>query len=387
MTKKLTVLLGAGFSANAGMPVASTIASYFNRDLKEKLLCFSSSEWMWADNKDDASLNNGRLNFDWLPYSYVLNELVKQYINEREELNNYEDFYQYVIDISKDKNLLTEVFEKGKAELLIDKPHLNDQLEGYNDYYDSYIFAFTKKQYQKLTDIINYLIADILNIQISDETIFETYSDFIEYLKRFDEIDIFTLNHDILLERLLRMSGMEYSRGFNKNNSPIHANGKSIEFYNGNFDKKIRIYKLHGSLDLYRFDHHTQNVNVYQRTGAYDYFLTTNYYDKHRVERVNPETGEVLQEYNFDIVPKFITGTNKTEIISADNMYKQLFDIYEQTIAKTENLLVSGYSFCDEHINTSLKKNENLTFINHRRSKDYPFSDNGKNITYFEELL
>lgn len=386
MPQKLTVLLGAGFSANVGMPVASTIAGYFNRDLKEKLLCFSSSEWTWNDNKSSADINNGRLNYDWLPYSYVLNELVKQYVIDKGSMFNYEDFYQYTINISRDENQLKEFFERGKAELLLDQPHLNKQSKEYTDYYDNYLFAFTKKQYQKLTTIINYLIADILSNHIPDETLKKIYHSFIKYLQKFDDVDIFTLNHDILLERLLKLYGMEYSRGFSIDSTPIYANGKALEHYNSNFNKNIKIYKLHGSLDLYRFDHHTQEGGFYQPTGEYDYFLTTNYYDKHNTIRVNPEDGQELQDYNFDIVPKFITGTNKTDIIKNDRMYKELFELYEHVISETDTLFISGYSFCDEHINKSLIVNDKLTYINHRRSKNYPFSENGKNITNFEEL-
>lgn len=386
MPGKLTVLLGAGFSANVGMPIASTIAGYFNRDTKEKLLYFSSGEWVWEDNKSYNILNNGRLNFEWLPYSYVLDELVKQYCEKRGEVNNYEDFYQYIIDISKDKDKLNEVFENAKQELIKDKPHLNKVEDNYYNYHDNYLLAFTKKQYQKLTDIINYLIADILDVYIPDERLLEVYANFTKYIQSFEEVDIFTLNHDILLERLLKLNGMDYTRGFSKDNSPIHANGKPLEFYDGNFNKKIRIYKLHGSLDLYKFNHHSQHANVFYPIGSYDYFTTLNYYDKHNSIRVNPETGEELQNYNFDIVLKFITGTDKNEIINNDTMYKQMFAIYERVIAETETLLVSGYSFCDEHINRSLKQNLDLIFINQRRTKDYPYSDNGKNITCFEEL-
>ena len=76
---KLVVLLGAGFSFPAGMPLANDIRERFDRDQKGKLLLQSSSEWMWIDNKDDATINNGRLNYDSLGYSYIINEIVKEY--------------------------------------------------------------------------------------------------------------------------------------------------------------------------------------------------------------------------------------------------------------------------------------------------------------------
>lgn len=73
MKKKLTILLGAGFSANANMPIANGVTNYFNRDLRKKLLNFSSGEWTWIDNKDQTTVHNGQLNYDYLGYSYVEN--------------------------------------------------------------------------------------------------------------------------------------------------------------------------------------------------------------------------------------------------------------------------------------------------------------------------
>ena len=91
MKNHLIVFLGAGFSANAGMPTANSIAERFNRDLKEKLISASSSEWFWIDDKDDSFINNGKLNYDYIAYSYVFNELVKSYIADRSYFIYYEE--------------------------------------------------------------------------------------------------------------------------------------------------------------------------------------------------------------------------------------------------------------------------------------------------------
>lgn len=85
-------------------------------------------------------------------------------------------------------------------------------------------------------------------------------------------------------------------------------------------------------------------------------------------------------------MPKFITGTNKTEMIQNDKMYKELFMQYEKVISEAENIFISGYSFCDEHINQSLENNCSLNYINHNRSKEYPFQGKGKTIRTFEEF-
>ena len=113
--------------------------------------------------------------------------------------------------------------------------------------------------------------------------------------------------------------------------------------------------------------------------------MTSDYYVKHYSQLINHETKEIIQDYNYDIVPKFITGTRKTETIKNDILYKELFKNFENIINNTIDLFVSGYSFSDEHINEKLKGKE-FNYINHNRSKDFPFYGNGKNIRSLNEL-
>ena len=48
MKKQLTVILGAGFSANADIPIANDINKMFNRDLKNKIL---NQKWFMLEIK------------------------------------------------------------------------------------------------------------------------------------------------------------------------------------------------------------------------------------------------------------------------------------------------------------------------------------------------
>lgn len=382
MNKHLIVILGAGFSANAEMPTSKTITKRFNRDLREKLLKISSSEWTWTDNKSDVEKHNGILNTDYLAYSYVFNELVKSYIKEKGSFIYYEDFYQFIIDNFSSNDWVEDLFNTARESLINDRPYLTE-----NDYSKQYLFAFDHKQFQKVSSILNYLIGDILNtIPKSDKEIIEIYQKFVDYIKQFEIVDIFTLNHDLLLEKVLELNGLTYSKGFNTENSPIAHNNLSVPFFNNIFNENIRVHKLHGSLDFYQFRHYEDSEGMFlQPTGKYDYYMTTNYLTKHNSVRINPETKEVIQDYNCDIVPKFITGTKKMEIIKYDILYKQLFQNFVEAIEKSDNLLISGYSFSDEHLNSKIKTKE-FSFINQNPRKDYPYKGNGSNIKYLEEL-
>ncbi|MFY7672231.1 SIR2 family protein [Tenacibaculum sp. MEBiC06402] len=385
MKKNLTVILGAGFSANAGMPTASTIAERFNRDLKEKLLSASSSEWFWIDGKDKTFIHNGRLNYDYLAYSYVFNELVKSYVSDRGSFIYYEDFYQYIIDNFKNPDWVENLFEIAKKSLLNDKPFFLEEKN--KEYYESYLHAFNTKQFQKVSAILNYLIGDILTvIPKTDAELIEIYQGFVDHLFNFENIDIFTLNHDLLLERVLDLNKIRYSKGFNSQDSPISHNDLQVPYFNNTFNEKIRIHKLHGSLDFFQFRHYADAGKLFlQPTGEYDYYMTSSYSTKHNVIRINPGTKEILQDYNFDIVPKFITGTRKLDTIENDFLFKQLFQNFQKIIDETENLFISGYSFSDEHLNEKLKAKE-YNYINQNPSKEYPYGGNGKNIKSLNEL-
>jgi hypothetical protein len=381
MKNHLSVILGAGFSANALLPMASAIAERFNRDLKLKFISSYSSEWSWIDGKSEIDIRNGTGNFDYIPYSYVFDKLVKLYINENGQFIYYEDFYQYIIDKFKNLEWVENLFNVARDSLLIDYPHYKE-----DEYYKNYLFVFEHKQFSKVSAILNYLIEDLLRIiPKSNLELNEIYKDFIKYIISFEEVDIFTLNHDLLLEQLLINNGLNFSKGFNTKESPIVHNGNSVPFFDNDFKENIRIHKLHGSIDFYKFEHFKRVGTIFRPTGDYDYYMTTDFSTIHRSVRINPETGDVLQDHNFDIVPKFITGTRKSETIKNDKLYKSLYSNFESIMSKSTNLFISGYSFSDAHVNEKLKMKE-FNFINHNRSKDYPFGGKGVNIRKLNDL-
>ena len=311
--------------------------------------------------------------------------MIKSHVADTGKFIYYEDFYQFIIDKFINSDWVEELFERAKNSLLNDKPFFLEEKK--KEYYKSYLFAFDHKQFQKVSDILNYLIGDILSvIPKNDAELKEIYQGFIDYISQFDNVDIFTLNHDLLLERVLELNKLKYSKGFSIENSPISHNELSVPYFNNTFREKIKIHKLHGSLDFFQFRHYENNGSMWlQLTGEYDYYMTTNYSTKHDSIRINPKTKEILQNYNPDIVPKFITGTRKLDTIDNDFLFKQLFENFGEVINESENLFISGYSFSDEHLNEKLKSKE-FNYVNQNLSKEYPFEGNGKNIKSLNEL-
>jgi hypothetical protein len=368
----LVVILGAGFSFPAGLPLANDIKKRFNRVQKEKLLLAGSSEWMWVDDKDDTSKHNGVLNYDYLAYSYILNEIVKAYNNDVDDFDNYEVFFSYVLDKFSDLDWFKEIYAKAKNELIKDKPYLVSEPVPHA----SYLFPFNSEPYiKKIQDIFNYLIGDML--LVSNATVDNSigaYEKFIDYLQTFDRVDVFTLNHDLLLEKILSKKEVSFCRGFSLNNSDVYYEDNPLPIFNNHFIDKINIHKLHGSTDFFKFQHFNNDAGLFWNpTEKYNYFVTQSYNAKHYAVRVNPITKKVEQDMNFDIIPKFITGTKKTSIISNDIMYSQLFKNFENAISGASQLLISGYSYGDEHINNELKKRDDIKITNQNPYNPYPF--------------
>lgn len=379
MANNLVVILGAGFSRPMGLPLANDIKERFDRDQIKKLLLFGSSEWMWLDGKRDVDKHNGSIYPDSTVYSYILNEAIKCYKSEKGSFDNYERFYQWIHDVSSKRDVKNEIYEKAKSELLKDYPFISDFQPQYEGDTSPYLYRFgNDSDLTRLANIINYLIADLLGFTDAQfNSAIHEYERFMQYIKNFDEVDIFTLNHDLLLENLFKANVIQYSRGFTKEHSEIQYQDKGtpLAVFRDAFEKPIRIHKLHGSLDFYRFEHYVQKEKVYlEPTGEYNYFSTTNYREKHYAIRVNPETGEKLQDLNADIVPKFITGTDKTKIIENDLMYSVLFRRFENSIAEVDHVLISGYSYGDQHINNELQKREDLEVINQNPRTNYPYN-------------
>lgn len=378
MKNNLVVILGAGFSRPAGLPLANDIKERFDRNQIGKLLHFGSSEWMWSDGKRDVDKHNGTIHSESTIYAYILNEIIQKYKAEKGSFDNYELFYQWVQDISKTRVIKNEVYDRAKSKLIGDYPSIKNYVPEYEGDTHPFLFRFDNdSDLNNITNIINYLIADLLSFNTSQfNTSLYQYEQFFRFIKEFDEVDIFTLNHDLLLENLCKAYGAKYSRGFTKQNSEIHYQdeGTPIAVFKCAFDKPIRIHKLHGSLDFYRFEHYVQGEKPYlESTGEYNYFTTTNYREKHFAIRVDPETGKTLQDLNSDIIPKFITGTDKTRIINNDLMYSVLFRRFENSIAEVDHVLISGYSYGDEHINNELQKREDFKVINQNPGTSYKY--------------
>ena len=138
-------------------------------------------------------------------------------------------------------------------------------------------------------------------------------------------------------------------------------------------------------LNTYGFKHAYKIDGMHYLTNKISYF-TGNYDEKQYAYRIEKKTGKKVQELNFDIVPKFITGKRKSEIIKNDLMYSFLYNCYNKSIINAQTILISGYSFGDKHIDKKLEKSKCNLVINQNPNTKYPFTQKHININYLNEL-
>jgi hypothetical protein len=341
-SKTLNVLLGAGFSVDAGVPMVSEINTLFDRDLLGQLCSFSDSQWRWLEYQDEAGKHNGRLNRIVEAHEFIFNQLVKSYINDSGSFKSYEAFYSFLL--SKERIWFKNACEKAKQEEINLRIKKGISVpEG--DYWDTY----NNYDNDKPIEILNYLVADSLRWKEMQFERLESYMSFLKFIAPFDSVNFFTLNHD----------------GFTKLNSDILGSKKqTLNTFKNSFNAPLKIYKLHGGKDHYAFETLVKGGHIYHNTGDKVYFKIDEYLDLHRCSKINLKTGQIGQDFNSNVVPQFLTGSIKKQLIENDFMYANMYKAFIDQMKSENQLLIIGYSFCDEHINSVLENCHSSRIIN-----------------------
>jgi hypothetical protein len=146
-------------------------------------------------------------------------------------------------------------------------------------------------------------------------------------------IDIFTLNHDTVIERYLGKEHIPFTDGFGKDNGGVrHWDPASFE----SIVKQIRLFKLHGAVNWFLY---------------------------------RPNNGKVLDDkicinngYSWDAEghtplgghPEILIGTYNKMIDYANEVFIDLRHMFYQSLLLTHHVIICGYSFGDHGINKML---------------------------------
>ncbi len=331
---RIAFLLGSGVSIPAEMP--ST------RNITERVL---SGEGVMRHTDGNYYFGDPLYAHMGIPDEYVprvvifLNRLKVEidlyYLYQAGRFTNYEDLY-YVGSQIKDSKL--EEYDNPAVQPFIDKilPEIRPLLVGKKNE--------IRKEWQlhELAGEATHYIRDIVWHLFAKEP---SRTDHLDSLKdvcldgQLSSIDIFTLNHDTVLERCLSQNGIQVTDGFGEPLNNVRYWDPDL-FETGS--SKVRLFKLHGSVNWFRFrprggDWSNESIGI---PLDWDFWHT--------------KTLQGQMQWPVDGRPMFLAGTFNKMLQYTSGIYTDLHYQFYRSLRHTQRLVVCGYGFADKGINTRI---------------------------------
>lgn len=362
---RISFLFGAGISVAVGMPSTKDITmnvlreEYFNK------------------------IKNNGTHYDEFPQEvlFYIKQLKNIAVNNNPHTKwydpngtkrhsvNYEDIYYMLIQVLE--HVSGDFNTYGK--MLVD-------LTEYKAIVDKWQFQGTHAHYSKelyfsilAEDYIWCVVVDMLKTHANnlDKLKLERLIMIVHACKdeQFSHVDIFTLNHDLVMEQLLKDNGIEYTDGFENIDGNIRKWNPKI--YDAGDANKISLFKLHGSLDWKYLVKKTptEKVRHFLAVTVEDNKHGTGIFDSERNEYGIGRENELL-----------IGSENKIREYMIEK-YWELHFRFRQRLRETDALVVSGYSFGDSSINSQL-----LEWLINENGKKLLVIDNGDEEEFVEQL-
>ncbi len=322
----VSFLLGAGFSVPMGYPIGNSMEHKISELLFKLIQEFNAHPTPYGK------------------YPLILQEIIKNYTDKHIGFN-YEEVYEYIDFCCSDERIGCKLNDIWQG-----KRPIKEYAYEFKNEYQRYICSLIKDENGKQF----YIAQDVEHLS--------KYEKFIALLKdlldRDYEINIHTLNHDLLFEsfRNSGLIGNEICDGFDYENSPYRAkNGENeflLPYYNEVYGKRIRLYKLHGSIDQYKY--YKGGVHM-----IYDNHIKMSDTVDRDEKLCKLENGKITDVFYFrDLHPDFLTGTySKIEEYVKNPLCRKLLPLFEENLKKADSLIIIGYGAKDDGINEQIRTN------------------------------
>lgn len=344
---EFSLLLGAGFSVNQGYPTA--------KQLNSKLAKLKPDDF-WIDTSGNISLKDKEEEdpcwyTDYAKFKHFVVILIQFFIKMQDF--NYEEFYDFYNRIFR-----KEVSNK-KFQQLCD------------DFRSEYQIKTDNQNLLRHTDkIFNQLIALFLvdkngnqfykPIHYSKE-VFEGYTGFLNCLEKWGNdgiAHVHSLNHDLFFEIFNSSDWFQgnLSDGFEELGSQYYGNLKEIykvrlPFFTNNYNKKFRLYKLHGSVDQFPFYDKVNGLVNYIKVKPG--IRTIDLFKEVKNEDNQLTYISDYSNYHSD----FLSGTYSKILRYNDPVYyEKVFDHFQNNLTHSTSLIIIGYGCCDIEINNIIEK-------------------------------
>ncbi len=251
---------------------------------------------------------------------------------------SYEDYYSYAhaLDIGIKWNrpeafLLLQDMEK-RIQQLIKKRKASGEKIRESEWAKGYLY----------NEVMNY-IHDIVWHMLEKKPEETAYLKFLKEAcsdRRYTGIDIFTTNHDSVIERFFSSKEIQYVDGFEPN-----ADGDVRWLNTELFDESnmpVRLFKLHGAINWFRFNHPFKN------SGPADVALS-----KSKV----PSYHQNANGINLPLLctrPLILIGTTNKVFEYYYGVFLDLLSRFQRILEGADRLVVSGFSFADVGITRNI---------------------------------
>lgn len=152
------------------------------------------------------------------------------------------------------------------------------------------------------------------------------------------QLDIFTLNHDTLVEQVLAKFKVPYADGFGQKDGDIRYFEPSV--YDG--EHRVRLFKLHGSTEWYRFD------DMSGSGPDYPYGIATNPDTMH----CKNDKGEYV--WKASGIPLFLSGTQNKMLDYRYGIFRHMQNQFHRRLPAHDSIIMSGYGWGDRGMNDDL---------------------------------
>lgn len=146
---------------------------------------------------------------------------------------------------------------------------------------------------------------------------------------------IFTLNHDKVIERLFAKNKIKYTDGFG--NPEIDVRYWNLSVFDE--DYRIGLYKLHGSVNWFRFSANNSKNFRFGNVG-----------DLKDIDH----TKNINNELQLAFGPELLIGTSNKILNYPRSLYSEMFFRLHSTLKRIDSLIIVGYGFRDKAINSKI---------------------------------
>jgi len=223
-----------------------------------------------------------------------------------------------------------------------------------NKEFESHINAIQNVIHQYTSSILDLIINNVRKKDI--ERKLQPFVDWlVESINTSNEIDLFTLNFDLLLETiLLTYYNKEQFADFHYKGKKWGAIEGDFQYYFDpirskvihpiNYKNNVRLHHLHGSLSSFK---DLQTGRLFKITT--ESLRDNNVYDK---------------IFEYGIIPSIVTGGGKSLKVQ-QNPFQFYYNEFKKKMMLEgelcEELYIIGYSFRDDHINKAIKERLELS--------------------------